>query len=76
MEKKEIKTDGISFLPTLLNKLKQQQQHPFLYFEFPERSGQVAIIMDQWKAVRSNLKKDKNAPWELYNLSIDPTEKS
>lgn len=73
--KKHVKTDGISFLPTLVDKRQQQKQHEFLYFEFPERSGQVAIIMDQWKAVRSNLKKDKNAPWELYNISIDPSEK-
>lgn len=63
--------DGISFLPTLLGKTGQQKQHPFVYFEFPERSGQVAVRMGNWKGVKSNMKSDKNAPWEIYNLKED-----
>ncbi|MBN8672833.1 MAG: arylsulfatase [Chitinophagales bacterium] len=66
--------DGISFLPTLLSNGKQQKQHPFLYFEFPEKSGQVAIRFGDWKGVKSNMKKDKNAPWEIYNLNTDVNE--
>lgn len=66
--------DGISFLPTLLNKSKQQKEHEFLYFEFPEKSGQVAILMGNWKGVKSNMKKNKKAPWEIYNLPIDEKE--
>ncbi|MBX3254781.1 MAG: arylsulfatase [Chitinophagaceae bacterium] len=66
--------DGISFLPTLLGKHTQPQKHPFLYFEFPEKSGQVAIRIENWKLVKSNMKKDRNAPWELYDLSKDRSE--
>lgn len=66
--------DGISFLPTLLGNNKQQKQHKFLYFEFPEKTGQVAIRMGSWKGVKSNMKKNKNAPWELYNLATDEQE--
>ncbi len=65
--------DGISFLPTLLGKDKQQQ-HAYLYFEFPEKGGQVAIRMGDWKGVKSNMKKDKNAAWEIYNLKTDEKE--
>ncbi len=66
--------DGISLLPTLLDKAGQQKQHPFLYFEFPERSGQVAIRIGDWKGVKSNMKTDKNAPWEIYDLKNDVRE--
>jgi len=66
--------DGISFLPTLTGKINKQQQHKYLYFEFPEKGGQVAIRMGDWKGVKSNMKKNKNAPWEIYNLSKDVNE--
>ncbi|MBN8785937.1 MAG: arylsulfatase [Terrimonas sp.] len=66
--------DGISFLPTLLGKDEQQQKHPFLYFEFPEKSGQVAVRIGDWKGVKSNMKTNKNAPWEIYNLDTDEKE--
>lgn len=67
-------TDGLSFLPSLLNQ-ENQKLHDYLYFEFPEKSGQIAIRLNQFKAVKSNLKKDKNAPWEIYNLETDPKER-
>lgn len=66
--------DGISFLPTLMGKDKQQKQHSYLYFEFPEKSGQVAIRMGKWKGVKSNMKKVKNSPWEIFDLSTDEQE--
>jgi len=59
-------------LPELLG--KKQNEHKFLYFEFPEKSGQIAIRMGDWKAVKSNLKKNPKAPWELYNLKTDINE--
>ncbi len=65
--------DGISFLPTLLGK-GTQQHHPYIYFEFPELTGQVAVEMDKWKGVKSNMRTDKNASWELYDLSTDEKE--
>ncbi len=30
--------------------------------------------MGKWKAVKSNMKKNKNAPWEIYDLSVDENE--
>ncbi|MEX0313708.1 MAG: arylsulfatase [Allomuricauda sp.] len=67
-------TDGISFLPTLLGE-QDQTQHDFLYWEFPEYGGQVAIRMGDWKVVRQNLKNPKAEPTlELYNLAQDPAE--
>jgi len=66
-------TDGISFLPTLLGK-PGQQLHDWLYFEFPEKSGQVAIRMGKWKGVKSNMKKDPHSAWEIYDLESDEAE--
>ena len=67
-------TDGISFLPTLIGK-KEQDTHDFLYWEFPEYGGQVAVRMGDWKVIRRNLKRsDEKATLELYNLSKDPEE--
>lgn len=66
--------DGISFLSTLLGKDKKQKKHEYLYFEFPEKGGQVAIRMGDWKGVKSNMKKNKNASWEIYNLKTDEKE--
>lgn len=66
-------TDGISLLPTLLSS-ENQLEHEFLYWEFPSYGGQVAIRMGDWKVVRQNLKNDKKATLELYNLKEDPTE--
>lgn len=72
-QSKAPKSDGISFLPTLLGQ-KSQPTHPFLYFEFPEKSGQVAVRMGEFKGIKSQLKKDRNSPWELFNLANDPKE--
>ena len=67
-------TDGISFLPTLLDK-KEQSVHNFLYWEFPEYGGQIAIRMGDWKVIRRNLKQsEENHTLELYNLIVDPEE--
>jgi arylsulfatase A-like enzyme len=65
--------DGISFLPTLLGK-KGQKKHDYLYWEFHEWKGRVALRKDNWKAVRYNVSVDPNSPLELYDLSKDPQE--
>lgn len=64
--------DGISLLPTLLN--QDQQKHDFLYWEFPEYGGQIAIRMGDYKLVRKNLKNKETPTLELYNLIEDPKE--
>lgn len=66
-------TDGISFLPTLLGK-DEQQQHDFLYWEYPEYGGQIAIRSGDWKLVRRHLKDEQPSTLELYHLATDSTE--
>lgn len=68
-------TDGISFLPTLLGG-KQWEKHDFLFWEYPEYGGQVAIRMGNWKVIRQNLKNKKEPTLELYNLKTDSNEKN
>ncbi|NSL91109.1 arylsulfatase [Chitinophaga sp. Mgbs1] len=67
-------SDGISLLPAMKGNAAGQQQHPYLYFEFPEKGGQVAVRIGDWKGVKSNMKKNKNAIWELFNLREDVAE--
>ncbi len=62
--------DGISILPTLLGAKaagRQQDQREMLYWEY---GGEVAVRMNNWKAIRPGEKK----PWELYDLSRDISE--
>ncbi|MCG8649664.1 MAG: arylsulfatase, partial [Pirellulales bacterium] len=42
--------DGISLLPTLLDKDSEQLKHPHLYWEFKEQGGKQAVLRDNWKA--------------------------
>jgi arylsulfatase A len=67
-------TDGISFLPSLLQQPERQQQHEYLYWEFYEKGGKQAIRKESWKAVRLNVGRNRFGPVELYNLEQDPTE--
>lgn len=74
-------TDGISFLPTLLNN-SEQAEHDSLYWEFHRPNGfhsQAVRIKDDingdWKAIRIFNKNQRvNPPVELYNLKSDPSE--
>tara|TARA_R110000850_G_scaffold9196_10_gene34001 strand:- start:224 stop:1621 length:1398 start_codon:yes stop_codon:yes gene_type:complete len=66
---------GVSFVPTLLGKSKEQKEHEYLYWEFYEKGGKQAIRFGDWKAVRLNrVKSGPDAPWEIYNLIDDPRE--
>lgn len=69
----DYKNDGISFYNTLLG--KEQKAHEYLYWEFPEYNGQVAIRMGKWKFLWKNIKKG-NKDIELYNLEKDIKEKN
>ena len=66
--------DGVSLLPTLLDQKDQQKQHDFLYFEYPEKGGQLAIRMGKWKGIKTGLKEEPEVLWEIYNLEEDPFE--
>ena len=82
------KTDGISFLPALLN--KPQEEHKVMYWEYFDynygwKPGSEsprnyllsqAVRMGDWKGIRNNLLKESDAPIELYNLKIDIGEKN
>jgi arylsulfatase len=65
-------TDGISFLSTLLGE-KQTRTHDFLYWEIPEYSGQQAVRIGNYKAIRKNIFKG-NLEIELYDLKTDIQE--
>lgn len=71
---KPIDTDGLSFLPTLLGQKTKQKQHVYLYWEYPEKGGQLAIRMGNWKGVKTEVRKNPKGPWELYDLSKDESE--
>jgi arylsulfatase A len=66
-------TDGISFLPALLGK-RNQKQHEYLYWEFHEQGGKLAVRMDNWKGVKRNIFKLPQGETELYNIINDPGE--
>ena len=66
--------DGISFLPTLLGRPKEQKKHEYLFWDYPGRGGQVAVRMGRWKGVKRGLKKNPDAPLALYDLEKDIRE--
>jgi arylsulfatase A len=61
--------DGISFLPALLG--KKQKQHEYLYWEFHEQGGKIAVRMGNWKMVKHNVDIPANSTIELYELATD-----
>ena len=67
--------DGISFLPSLLDE-KNQDQHDYLYWEFHERKGRLAVRQGDWKLIRYDVFIPENTTTELYNLANDPGEEN
>jgi arylsulfatase A-like enzyme len=67
-------TDGISLLPSLLN--KPQPKHEYLYWEFHESGGRQAVRWKNWKAIRLNVSTANVEAIELYDLTKDPSEKN
>jgi len=65
------KTDGISFLPTLVGQPQAQQQHDYLYWEFYEGGTKQAVRLGDWKAIRIPM---FTGTMQLYNLNADPSE--
>lgn len=63
-------TDGISMLPTLLGK-GRQEQHDYLYWEFQELGGRRAIRQGNWKGVLLNVNDTTKTTFSLYDLSQD-----
>ena len=67
--------DGISYLPTLTGE-GTQAQHDYLYWEFHERGGRLAIRQGKWKGVRYEVLENPDSPLELYDLSQDIGEEN
>jgi len=67
--------DGISFLPTLLAQ-KNQEQHEYMYWEFHELGGRQAVRKGNWKLVRYQVIEAAKTTTELYDLSVDLSEKT
>jgi arylsulfatase A len=69
------KVDGISIVPTLLKK-SRQQQHEYLYWEFHENNGRQALRWKNYKLVKLNVNIAAETVTELYDLDKDPSEKN
>lgn len=69
-----VQIDGISLLPTLRGDDAAQREHDYLYWEFHEEGGKIAVRLGDWKAVIRNFTQDSAAQYELYNLATDPHE--
>lgn len=67
--------DGISFLPSMLQK-EDQKQHNYLYWQFNEKGGRLAVRKGDWKLIKYDVFIPENTTTELYNLADDPGEKS
>ncbi len=65
--------DGISFLPSLMGK-ENQKEHDYLYWEFHEKNGRLAIRQGDWKLIRYDVFTPEKTTTELYNLPNDPGE--
>ncbi len=63
--------NGISFLPVLEGNDEEQVSHESLYWEYHAFGGMQAVRMGEWKAVRREIRRQDNAPVELYNLTLD-----
>lgn len=64
--------DGISFLPILLGN-GEQEEHEYMFWDFPAGGGQQAIRSGSWKAIRKEILKD-SLRVRLYNLDEDIRE--
>ena len=69
------KIDGISYLPSLLGK-ENQKEHNYLYWEFHEKNGMLAIRQGDWKIIRYDVFSPEKTTTELYNLANDPGEEN
>jgi arylsulfatase A-like enzyme len=65
--------DGISLAPTLTGR-GLQAQHDYLYWEFHEGGGRVALRQGDWKVVRYEVLKAPDGPLALFNIAADPAE--
>lgn len=70
--KVDVKTDGISIVPTMLGQGKQQH-HEYLYWEFYEQGSRQSVRFGDWVAIRQPM---ISGVVELYDVSKDIGQKS
>jgi arylsulfatase A-like enzyme len=68
-----VEVTGISFLPTL--KGEKQTEREYLYWEFPQQDGQLAVRIGEMKAIARNAKTSLAPEWQLFNVVTDPQER-
>lgn len=62
---------GVSLVAELTGERGQQEEYEYLYWENTGKGGMQAVRMGKWKAFRSGLQTDRDAPIELYDLQKD-----
>ncbi len=67
------RADGENLLPTLLGQQQPERRKPLIWV-FPEYGGQIAVRWGSMKVIRTGLKTKKPGPWEVYDLTADPSE--
>lgn len=65
--------DGMSLANAIKGKGKQAP-HPYLYWEYPEAGGMIAVREGDWKLVVKNIRKEPVVA--LYNLKDDNREQN
>lgn len=72
----DLQTDGVSLLPILLGEIIPELNNRYIYFEYPENGGQIAIRMGKWKGIKIDVRKSgyEKSNWQLYNIEDDPNE--
>jgi arylsulfatase len=66
--------DGASLAPTLKGMAEKQRGPGFVYWEFPGYGGQAAVLLGNYKVVRTGLLKAPDGAYEVYDLAADPKE--
>lgn len=63
--------DSVSFLPTLKTDSNKQLKHRYLYWEFYERTFRQAVVMEEWKLIRSDMDDLKNfMTYQMISMRI------
>ncbi|WP_236980709.1 arylsulfatase [Membranihabitans maritimus] len=68
--------DGISLVPILTGNEENQKVHDYLYWEFHERGGRIAVRKGDFKLVHYNVLKPDEEKIQLFNIAQDPGEKN
>jgi arylsulfatase A len=69
------KSDGENLWPVITGTPAPAKRKPMVWV-FPEYTGQVAVRIGDFKVLRRGLKTKQPGAWEVYNIAIDPSEKS